>query len=102
MQYARTQRQSSYFETIVKIIVNSVGLVRFMECNQYQLWNASNYISRNIRWGYLLGAVSNQSVRQNIDVAIDYIVILLMYFLHSPITTSRIMCCYILVSVVNT
>jgi len=43
MQYARTQRQLSYFETIVKIIVNSVGLVRFMECNQYQLWNANNY-----------------------------------------------------------
>jgi hypothetical protein len=51
MQYARTQRQLSYFETIVKIIVNSVGLVRFTECNQYQSWNASN------------GADSNQSVR---------------------------------------
>ena len=55
--------------------MNSVGLVRFMECNQYQLWNASN------------GADSNQSVRQNIDVDINCIVILLMYFLHSPVTT---------------
>ena len=73
----------------MKIIVNSVGLVRFTECNQYQSWNA------------VTGADSNQSVRQNVDVDIERIVILLMYFLHSPITTSRIMCCYLLVIVVD-
>jgi len=61
MQYARTQRQLSYFETIVKIIVNSVGLVRFTECNQYQSWNANNYITPYVL--LLIGADSNQSVR---------------------------------------
>jgi hypothetical protein len=63
-----------YSQTITKVIVNSVGLVRFTECNQYQLWNASN------------GADSNQSVRQNVDVDINCIVILLMYFLRLQLT----------------
>jgi len=62
MQYARTQRQLSYFETIMKLIVNSVGLVRFMECNQHQSWNAKVTTLR-IMHCYLLGADSNQSVR---------------------------------------
>jgi len=55
-----------------------------MECNQYQLWNANNYITPYVL--LLIGAVSNQSVRQNIDVDIECIVILLMYFLRLQLT----------------